>query len=189
MTEPISTLADVRPNPGPSLPLLYRFEAELSVTPIGLVPEGIHMANAFEGRVTRGMLEGARVWGIDHLLLRFDGIAVIDAQKTLSGGGVHVVEHVRGYGYPPAGLQLPPLEDLLDPAFEWPDALFPILGASTFRAAAQELSYLNRELARVDGWFNFATGGLAVETRLIRHATRVAGPAAARPRREDAEFL
>lgn len=189
MTQPIATLADERPKPDPSLPLLYRFEAELTVTPIGLVPEGIRMANAFEGRVTRGMLEGARVWGIDHLLLRFDGIAVIDAQKTLTSGSVHVVEHVRGYGYPPAGLKLPPLHDLLNPAFEWPDALFPILGASTFRAAAEDLSHLNREVARVDGWFNFATGGLAVETRLIRHASRVAGPASTRRRREAADPL
>lgn len=176
MTQPISTLPDVRPNPGPAEPLLYRFEAELTVTPLGVVPEGLRMANAFEGRVTCGMLEGARVWGIDHLLLRFDGIAIIDAQKTLSRGDVHVFEHVRGYGYPPAGLQLPPLEELLDPAFVWPDALFPVLGASTFRAAAQDLSHLNREVARVDGWFNFATGGLAIETRVIRHASRVAGP-------------
>lgn len=176
MTQPISKLSDVRPNPGPAEPLLYRFEAELTVTPLGVVPEGLRMANAFEGRVTYGLLEGARVWGIDHLLLRFDGVAVIDAQKTLSRGDVHVFEHVHGYGYPPAGLQLPPLEKLLDPAFEWPDALFPVLGASTFRAAARDLSYLNREVARIDGWFNFATGGLAIETRLIRHASRVEGP-------------
>lgn len=189
MMQPISTLLDVRPNPGPAEPLLYRFEAALTVTPIGLVPEGIRMANAFEGRVTRGVLEGARVWGIDHLLLRTDGIAVIDAQKTLSGDGVHVVEHVRGYGFPPPGLHLPPLEELLDDAFVWPDVLFPVLGASTFRAAAPQLSYLNREVARIDGWFNFATGGLAIETRLLRHASRVEGPLRARTRREGADLL
>jgi len=156
---------------------LYRFEAKLTVVPIGLVPEGIRMANAFEGHVTSGIMEGARVWGIDHLLLRQDGVAVIDAQKTISNGDTHLYERLSGYGLPPHGMGMPPLDVLLDPAFEWPDVLFPILGVSMFRAAAPELQYLNREIARVDGWFSFATGGLAVETRLIRHVTDVAAPA------------
>lgn len=39
MTQPISKLSDVRPNPGPAEPLLYRFEAELTVRPLGVVPE------------------------------------------------------------------------------------------------------------------------------------------------------
>lgn len=55
-------------------------------------------------------------------------------------------------------------------------------------ALQRQLSYLNRELARVGGRFNFATGGLAVETRLIRHASRVVGPVSAGPQREDAEL-
>lgn len=167
-------MADIRPTLRQAQPILYRFEAKLEVNPIGIVPEGFRMANAFEGRVTHGMLEGARVWGIDHLLLRTDGVAIIDAQKTISGGGVHVYEHVRGYGLPPLGITLPPLEELLEPGFEWPDVQFPVLGASTFRAAAPEHEALNRALARVDGWFNFSTGGLAIETRLLPHDDRVA---------------
>lgn len=176
MIHQTSTLAEVHPERKAAHPLLYRFEAQLEVTPIGLVPEGIRMANAFEGRVTRGIMEGARVWGIDHLLLRSDGVAVIDAQKAISQGDTHLYEHVRGYGLPPQGLQMPPLETLLDPSFEWPDVLFPILGSSTFRAAAPELQYLNRAISRIDGWFSFATGSLVIETRLMSHETSVAGP-------------
>lgn len=157
-------------------PLLYRFEAQLTVTPIGLVPEGLRMANSFEGRITQGILRGARVWGIDHLLLRTDGVAVIDAPKTLSNGGTHVFEHVRGYGLPPDGLSMPPLEALLDPAFEWPDMLFPIVGSSTFRTAIPDLLHLNRAVSRIDGWFSFKTGGLAVETRLVSHVSEVEAP-------------
>lgn len=157
-------------------PFLYRFEAKLDVLPIGPVPEGIRMANAFEGVVTQGLLEGARVWGIDHLLLRADGVAVIDAQKTISRGSTHLYEHVRGYGLPPEGMALPPVEVMLDPAFEWPDVLFPVLGSSTFRAADPELAYLSSVVARVDGWFSFATGSLAIETRLLTHERAVAGP-------------
>jgi hypothetical protein len=176
MIRQTSTLTDVRSDPKAVNPLLYRFEAQLEVTPIGVVPEGLRMANSFEGRVTRGIMEGARVWGIDHLLLRSDGVAVIDAQKTISQGRAHLYEHVRGYGLPPQGLQMPPLETLLDPSFAWPDVLFPVLGSSTFRAAAPELQHLNRAISRIDGWFSFATGGLAIETRLVSHESSVAGP-------------
>lgn len=161
---------------------LYRFEAKLDVVPIGLVPEGIRMANSFKGRVTRGIFEGASVWGIDHLLLRSDGVAIINAEKTISGPDYHVYEHVHGYGLPPNGAEMPPLDTLVDPSFEWPDVLFPILGTSTFRAALPELEFLNRVVARVDGWFNFATGGLAVETSRIEHRETVAAPPSASPR-------
>jgi hypothetical protein len=176
MIQPAYTLERARRDRD-AAPLLYRFEAQLEVTPIGLVPEGIRMANSFEGRVTRGIMEGARVWGIDHLLLRSDGVAIIDAQKTISRGDTHLYEHVRGYGLPPQGLDMPPLVALLEPSFQWPDVLFPVVGFSTFRAGTPELEYLNRTVSRIDGWFNFATGGLAVETRPISHATNVSGPA------------
>jgi hypothetical protein len=134
------------------------------------------MANSFEGVVTRGIMEGARVWGIDHLLLRSDGVAVLDAQKAISRGNDHIYEHVRGYGLPPEGMQMPPLEALLDPEFEWPDVLFPVLGSSTFRTAVPGLTELNGQVARIDGWFNFASGRLCVETRLLDHRATVEGP-------------
>lgn len=159
--------------------LLYRFEADLDLKPIGLVPEGLRMANSFDGRITRGLLKGARVWGIDHFLLLPNGVGVLDAPKTLSAGDTHVYEHVRGYCLPPAGLELPPLEALLEPGFAWPDLLFPLLGFSTFRAAAPELAYLNSAVAALEGYVNLAAGRLAVETRIIEHSGQVAGPAAA----------
>lgn len=146
---------------------LYRFEAQLDPKPIGLVPEGIRMANAFEGEATEGIFEGARVWGIDHLLLRTDGVAVIDAPKTISYGNRHVYEQVNGYCLPPDGLEVPPPEVLLDPGFEWPDVPFPVRGFSTFRSGDPELAYLNRALATVEGSANYATGRLVVATRLL----------------------
>jgi hypothetical protein len=160
---------------------LYRFEAQLEFNPIGLVPEGLRMANPFEGTVTGGELAagpfaGARVWGIDHLLLRSDGVAVIDAEKTISAGDLHLYEHVRGYSIPPADMDPPPLEVVLAPGFEWPDVLFPIHGFSQFRAALPDLAYLNRALATIEGWASFATGDLAIETRLVEPSGAVAGP-------------
>jgi hypothetical protein len=157
--------------------LIFRFEAQLNVVPVGLTPEGLRMANSYEGRVTAGRLRGARVWGTDHLLLRSDGVCVIDAQTMLSqDGSRHVYEHVYGYCLPPEGLQIPPLQTLVEPGFEWPDVDFPIVGFSTFRSGAREFDDLNSVTARIDGWANFATGGLAIDTRLVPHDGRVPRP-------------
>lgn len=170
------TAPQAQPQSSARSSFLYRFEAKLEVQPLGIVPEGLRMANAFEGRVTEGIMKGGRVWGIDDLLLRFDGVAIIDAQKTISSGDIHVHEHVRGYGLPPEDMQMPPLEVLLDPSFEWPDVLFPLTGSSTFRASDPGLLWLNQAVANIEGWFSFATGGLAVETTLVKRTGEVAGP-------------
>ncbi len=146
---------------------LYQFEAQLELNTIGLVPEGLRMANRFEGRITAGLLRGARVWGIDHFVIRSDGIGLIQAEKTISLGGLHLYEHVQAYCYPPAGLPLPALEALVAPGFEWPDVFFPMQGFSTFRAAHPEYLYLNRALARVQGAGNFSSGALRIETSLL----------------------
>ena len=151
----------------PAGTFLYRFEAQLSPTSIGLVPEGLLMANAFEGTVTDGLLRGGRVWGVDHLLIRSDGISVIDAPKTISLGNVHLFEHVRGYCVPPEGLQLPPLEALLEPGFSWPDIPFRVTATSTFRVADQELAHLRAAIAVIEGRVWFATGRLEITTRLV----------------------
>jgi hypothetical protein len=161
---------DIDRTPAPEIdasPLLYRFAAQLSFAPLGIVPEGLRMANSFEGTVTDGILEGGRVWGVDHLLVRRDGVAVIDAQKAISLGDRHVYEHVHGYCLPPEGMDVPPLEVMVAPGFNWPDIEFPIIGASTFRSALPELAYLNRSVAGISGAANFATGFLTIETRLL----------------------
>lgn len=149
--------------------LLYRFEARLDFNVVGLVAEGLQMSNSFEGRATEGSFEGARVWGIDPFLLRRDGVGIIDVPKTISGDGWHVHEHVRAYSFPPEGMEIPPLEALLAPGFEWPDVAFPIQGSSTFRTGAPDFAWLNRAVARVDGWASMATGELVIETRLLNY--------------------
>ncbi|MFO7653985.1 MAG: hypothetical protein R6X25_09215 [Candidatus Krumholzibacteriia bacterium] len=161
--------------------ILYRFEAQVGYHPVGVVPEGLRITVPFEGRITAGrLMDGpyrrARVWGIDHLLLRRDGVGVIDAPKTVSAGDRHFFEHVRGYCLPPAGLALPPLEAILAPDFRWPDLLFAIHGFSQFRTADPELQDLNRAHAVIDGWASFASGQLVIETRLVEHRAKVAGP-------------
>jgi hypothetical protein len=62
--------------------LLYRLEGQMTETvPIGLVPEGVRLDVYFEGRLTHGQLAGARVRGIDYLLLRADGVGVTDVSS------------------------------------------------------------------------------------------------------------
>ncbi|MGD2130655.1 MAG: DUF3237 family protein [Lysobacterales bacterium] len=150
--------------------LLFRFSAQLDIIPIGLTPEGLRMANSYEGTVSEGDFAGAHLTGTDNLLLRRDGVCVIDAHTLLTqAGGVNVYEHVHGYCLPPENLEIPSLDIVAQPRFEWPDIDFPIVGFSTFRAGASELEYLNSATARIDGWANFATGGLAIDTRLVTH--------------------
>lgn len=148
-------------------PILYRFEAKLVPNPIGLVPEGLLMANTFDGHVTHGLMEGARVWGIDHLLVRSDGIGVIDAPKTLSLGDKQLSEYVRGYCIPPEGITMPSLETLLSPDFQWPDAPFAVRCSSTFRIAHPDHEHLRSAITRIDGQAWMGTGRLVVETRLL----------------------
>lgn len=156
--------------------LLYRFEADLDVIPVGLTPEGIRMTVGYEGVISAGMLEGARVWGVDPLLLRIDGVGVIDTAKTISDGTTTIYEHVHAYCMPPEGLEVPPPEVILDPSFQWPDVEFPILGFSTFRAGRPEYGHLNTTIAAIEGLANFATGRNAIETRVLRHTSTAAAP-------------
>lgn len=156
--------------------LLYRFEADLDVIPVGLTPEGIRMTVGYEGEIEMGMLEGARVWGVDPLLLRIDGVGVIDTAKTISDGETTLYEHVQAYCMPPEGLEVPPPEAILDPSFRWPDVEFPILGSSTFRAGSAEYGHLNTTVAVIEGWANFATRRNAIETRVLRHTGAAAAP-------------
>lgn len=156
--------------------LLYRFEADLTVTPVGLVPEGIRMTVEYEGRIEAGMLEGARVWGNDPLLIRADGVGIVDTAKTISDGTTTLFEHVHAYCMPPVGLEMPPPDVVLAPGFEWPDVEFPILGSSTFRAGSPEYGHLNTTIAVIEGWANFATGRNAIETRVLRHTGRASVP-------------
>lgn len=157
--------------------LLFRFEAALNLAPIGLTPEGLRMANSYIGTVTRGRFLGGDVSGTDHLVLRNDGVCVIDAQTILSHReSGNIFEHVHGYCLPPEGLEIPELSVIIDPEFQWPDVDFPVAAFSTFRAGAPEFAFLNHAIARIDGWANFATGRLAVDTRLVSHDGNVAAP-------------
>ncbi len=146
---------------------LYRFEGSLTETvPVGLVPEGIRLDVRFEAQVTAGVLVGARVRGIDYLLLRGDGVGVIDAYETIEAGDGRVVSaHAQGYIVPPEGVELPPPEVLLSPEFTWPDLPLPMHGFALYRTGASDLAHLNRIAASFHGHVNVGRGQIFVEAR------------------------
>jgi hypothetical protein len=146
--------------------LIYRFVAQLTdVNPVGVLPEGLRMANAFEGEIVEGPLAGSRIWGVDPFLLRPDGVGVVDAPETISGEGRHIQAHARGYAIPPEGMTIPPLEAMLEPGFEWPDVDFRFEGCVLFRTADAVLDHLNRTVGVLAGTVNMSTGRLEVTAR------------------------
>lgn len=145
--------------------VLYRFEAApTAVMPVGIVPEGLRLDVHFEGRVTAGTLAGGHVRGIDYLLLRADGVGVIDALETIEiEPGRVVAAHARGYIVPPAGVELPPVEVVLSPDFTWPDLPLPLHGFGLYQTGVAELAHLNRTTAAFTGHVNLGRGELVVE--------------------------
>ena len=147
--------------------LLYRWEAAITETiPIGLVPEGVRLDVHFAGTLVDGMLEGARLRGVDYALLRADGIGVIDAWEAITtGDGRAMSAHARGYIVPPSSVEVPPPPVLLDPGFRWPDVPFPIHGFVMYRTGAAGWEELNSTAAAFEGSLNLGTGAATVTTR------------------------
>jgi hypothetical protein len=147
---------------------LYRFEARITeALPVGIVPGGIRVDFHFDGRVTEGALEGARVRGIDYLVFRPDGVGVIDARKLISHGESHVATRAHGFVVPPEGFALPAPEEMLSADYVWPDTPFAIRGFELIETGAPALEHLNRTVAAIEGSVNNRTGRLVIEGRVV----------------------
>ncbi|HWV87087.1 MAG TPA: hypothetical protein VNZ62_16680 [Capillimicrobium sp.] len=152
--------------------LLYRFEGTLGdVAPVGLAPHGLRIDIPFTGRLTEGVLGDGPAHGTEYLLQRRDGVGVIDARDTFAipGGFLHARAH--GFVRPPADVAPPPLEAMLDPAYEAPDLPLAIDGFALCETGVPAFEHLNRVLVKIDGWVNNGTGELVFEGRAA-HATR-----------------
>lgn len=100
-------------------------------------------------------------------MLRPDGIGVIVAPEIIDTGGERVSVDVRGYVVPPAGMQVPPLEVIASPGFEFPPVDFRVVGSATIRTASPRLGALNSTVAALEGTVNMGTGRLEVEARAL----------------------
>jgi hypothetical protein len=151
--------------------LLYRLEAQLTETvPIGIVPEGVRLDIYFDGRLTHGQLAGARVRGIDYLLLRADGVGVIDVRAAFVADGGHVEAKAQGYLVAPDDVELPPPDAILAPGYTWPDVELPIREFALLRTGVAEWEDLNSTVAAVEGSVNPGTGQLVLEARAFKPA-------------------
>lgn len=160
--------------------LFYRLEARFTqLMPIGLVADGIRMHNRFAGRITAGELAGASVDGVDYFRIRSDGVGVVTGHELVEYNGARIAVAINGYGLPPAGLQLPPLEELAAPDFEWPDVPFSIEVFATFETAEPTLAYLNRTTVVHTGYANMGTRELVIEARRPEQLQRSAALAGA----------
>jgi hypothetical protein len=143
---------------------LFRMEGRLTeLVTVGLLPEGVRMHNSFEGTIVAGEPEGALVRGIDEFVIRPDGVGVVDAREVVTSAAGALYADVVGYGLPPAGLEMPPLEVFLNPSFQWPDVRFTIECGAVYRTSAPKLTEMNRTVVVHLGWVNMATRELVIE--------------------------
>ncbi|MFU8889371.1 MAG: DUF3237 family protein [Trueperaceae bacterium] len=141
---------------------------ELQITEqrlVGLVPEGLRFDDISSGVFTDGLLAGTTFDGIDYLLVRRDGVAVIDARYfAVAPDGATIVMTLKGYaGVPTPGL----FEAMLDPEFEPPDVAVPVHGAAWYQTMAPQYAFLNHTVYAVVGTVNMATGTVRAVKRPI----------------------
>ena len=140
----------------------YAFQAQLTrLSPVGVVAEGLRIDVGFAGTMTAGPWAGSAIEGIDYLLIRPDGVAVIDARELVSGerGPVAAV-HAEGYIVPP--FPMPSLGELLDPSFTWPDVDLPLHGSARVQASGSESTAASRTVFGFSGSVNMSRGSLTV---------------------------
>ena len=130
---------------------------------IGLVPEGIRLDVYVSGVVTDGLLVGAVANGVDYLLVRHDGVVVIDARYFVADtDGVTVAITLKGFaGEPSPGV----MQAILDPEFEPPDVDIAIHGAAWLHTMAPRFGFLNHTVFAFTGTVNQAEGVVRVTCR------------------------
>lgn len=141
----------------------YAFRAQLTrLSPIGITPAGLRLDVGFAGTVVKGPLAGCTIEGVDYLLIRPDGVGVVDAHELISGDDHPATAlHARGYVVPP--FSMPELSILADPSFSWPDVDLPLHGSSVAQARDDALAAANRTVYGWTGNVNVARGTLEID--------------------------
>ena len=136
---------------------------------IGLVPEGIRLDSYASGEFTEGPLAGGTGEWTDYLLIRHDGVRVIDVRGYAEDPeGRPVVWTMKGYfaepGPPPLEMRI---EAMQDPDFEFPDVEFMVHGAAWFQTMAPEFAPLNYTVYAFTGTLNPFQGRMRITFRPI----------------------
>ena len=130
---------------------------------IGLVPEGLRLNGHTRGVITEGLLAGATTTGVDSMLVRHDGVSVLDARYfAVHPDGVTVAITLKGFsGEPSPGL----LEAMLDPAFEFPNVDIPAHVAAWFQTMAPQYAFLNHTVFGCTATVNMVEGVIRATCR------------------------
>lgn len=152
----------------------YAFQAEVTrIRPIGLTAQGLRLDISLTGSVTEGQLTGCTIEIIDYLLIRPDGVGVIDARDTISDGD-RVIAAIRAEGYIVAPFPMPELSVLADPNFQWPDVDLPAHGAHFWEPSREDLSTAATTVYGFSGTANVGTGVLKLSARSLDPASQPA---------------
>jgi hypothetical protein len=153
----------------------YSFTGQFTdMKAIGITPSGLRLDVSFAGTVTEGALAGERLQGIDYLLIRPDGIAVVDARELI-GSGVERQLAVVASGYIVAPFEMPPLAVLASPSFTWPDVELPMHGSSRVETSDPTLAAANHTVYAWTGTVNVARASLAVAAHSVDVLRSVVG--------------
>lgn len=145
----------------------YAFRAEVtSIRPIGLTAQGLRIDISLTGSVTEGQLTGCTIEVIDYLIIRPDGVGVIDARDTILDGD-RVIAAMRAEGYIVPPFPVPELPVLADPNFQWPDVDLPAHGAHFWETSREDLSTAAATVYGFSGSVNMGAGVLKLSARSL----------------------
>lgn len=159
----------------------FKMEATFTeVAVIGMLPEGLRLDAHYKGSMIAGPLAGASVRGVDYLLIRSDGVTVLDVRETITTAtGRCIAVRAQGYGTigskPQAGADAVPLQGA---KVAWPDASSPLLGVAICQTTDPEFLWMNETLLVFNGTANLGTGKLQAVGRALTPQMVLGTPAA-----------
>lgn len=169
------------PRLAPPPDFAFRMEATFSdVAVIGMVPEGFRVDAHYDGRISEGPLAGAIVRGVDYLVIRSDGVSVLDIRETITTRSGHrIAARAQGYGWvrleqPTAGEAAPPTS--ADAG--WPDRPTPLLGVAACQTSDPEFLWMNEALLVFSGTANLGSGKLEAAGRVMTPEMALGTPGA-----------
>jgi hypothetical protein len=136
---------------------------------IGTVPEGLRIDAHYNGNIIAGPLAGEKVRGVDYLLIRSDGVGVLDVRETITTPAGQVIG-VRALGYgsvrpvPPASAEGVRSQGT---QFAWPDAPSPLLGVAMCQTTDPEVLWMNAAMLVFSGTANLGTRKLQAVDRVL----------------------
>ena len=126
--------------------LIYRLEGELrEMAPISISPGNICFESELDARV-----------------------AAVTTPETTTTRERCVSLDLRGNVVPPDGVDMPTPEAMADPGFDFPDLDYRVTGSAFIRTTDPRYVHLDRTVVSIDGWVNFESGELEVETASLR---------------------